>query len=100
MTIKDFGAIDSKRTSQQSETSNEKDFLKMLANQKNRDFQKQDDSSPTAEHLDEPSIIGKKELEGTTHDSQSKDLPPFAENIRISDMLKHQSNDIEEIIKE
>ena len=32
MTIKDFGAIDSKRTSQQSETSNEKDFMKMLAN--------------------------------------------------------------------
>ena len=26
MTIKDFGAIDSKRTSQQSETSNEREF--------------------------------------------------------------------------
>ena len=31
MMIKDFGAIDSKRTSQQSETSNEREFMAMLA---------------------------------------------------------------------
>ena len=36
MTIKDFGGIDSKRTSQVSETSNERDFMKMLQNQKHR----------------------------------------------------------------
>ena len=64
MTIKDFGAIDSKRTSQQSETSNEKDFMRMLANQKNRTQEHAADSngiSPTAEHLEEPSIVGKRE---------------------------------------
>lgn len=67
MTIKDFGAIDSKRTSQQSETSNEKDFMKMLANQKNRNLNNTEDNgiSPTAEHLEEPSIVGKREHAAT-----------------------------------
>jgi hypothetical protein len=70
MTIKDFGGIDSKRTSQQSETSNEKEFLRMLSNQTQKNnpnvnssdgYKNHDISSPTAEHLEEPSIIGRRE---------------------------------------
>ena len=81
MTIKDFGAIDSKRTSQQSETSNEKDFMKMLANQKNRQETSHNlnnpdtqDVSPTAEHLEEPSIIGKRELATTQEGGQEPEI--------------------------
>lgn len=59
MTIKDFEGIDSKRTSQQSETSNERDFLKMLESRKSKVIHDGSDGiSPSAEHLEEPSVIG------------------------------------------
>ena len=65
MTIKDFEGIDSKRTSQQSETSNERDFLKMLENRKHKGVVNDTSEliSPSAEHLEEPSIMGKRETQ-------------------------------------
>ena len=99
MTIKDFSGIDSKRTSQQSETSNEKDFMKMLANQKNRNLDNTngDEISPTAEHLEEPSIIAA--ISGAATDSEAS-VALTAQNMRIADMLKHQSKDNDDIIKD
>ena len=63
MTIRDFGAIDSKRTSQASETSNEREFMKMLAAQQVKASLQlaSDGVSPSAEHLEEPSLVGKRE---------------------------------------
>ena len=87
--------------------------MKMLANQKNKtqvnsmlnNAVNPDDLSPTAEHLEEPSIVGKREL--ATHDSGTMAAAApetsaalAAQNIRIADMLKHQSKDIDEIIKD
>lgn len=71
--------------------------MKMLAQQKNRinhtDLANKD-ISPTAEHLEEPSIMGKLATD------QANDAQGVVQNIRIADMLKHQSKDLEEIIKE
>lgn len=59
--------------------------------------------SPTAEHLEEPSIVGKRELAGLEAGAAAgaeASATVVANNIRISDMLKHQSKDIDEIIKD
>ena len=59
--------------------------------------------SPTAEHLEEPSIVGKRELAGLEAGAAAgaeASAAAVANNIRISDMLKHQSKDIDEIIKD
>ena len=95
MTIRDFSAIDSKRTSQQSETSNERDFIRMLANQQAENNQKtqpvseeNDVVSPSAEHLEEPSIIGKRES-----NSASQDSLPVSDSRGVGDSTKPGASD-------
>ena len=95
MTIRDFSAIDSKRTSQQSETSNERDFIRMLASQQAKTSQKtqpvseeNDLVSPSAEHLEEPSIIGKRESNSASQDSQ-----PVSDSRGVGDSTKPGASD-------
>ena len=82
--------------------------MKMLANQKNRTQEHMNNAdegvSPSAEHLEEPSIVGKRESAGMetagAATGAEASAAAVAHNIRISDMLKHQSKDIDEIIKD
>ena len=68
--------------------------MKMLAKQKQNANHISNTMSPTAEHLQEPSSIGKKDSQ------EARDGHELIQNIKISDMLKHQSKDLDEIIKE
>ena len=95
ITIKDFGLLDSKRTSGVSELSIEKNLENVIMTEKEAGEmikqQRLDEGnivSPSAEHLEEPSIVASRETQ------QVKDK---GENIRISDMLK-QTKDIGQML--
>lgn len=73
--------------------------MKMLSHQRQlkatqgeSNDQQNNDISPTAEFIEEPSLIGKRESQNVTGE---KEGPPrggaVVQNIRIADMLKHQS---------
>ena len=91
MTIKDFGLIDSKRTSNQSETSNEKEFNKMLSLAQAKGSR---DSTPSAEMPQEPSLLGKQSNADLDGDNATAVKSPLSngDSIRISEMLKMQAD--------
>ena len=48
--------------------------------------------SPTAEHLEEPSVVGKRENQQVVSDASkpsANEDPNIPQNIRIADMLKN-----------
>ena len=98
ITIKDFGLLDSKRTSGVSELSIEKNLENVVMTEKEAEMGRQmqleqaDVVSPSAEHLEEPSIVASKETQ------QAGKTDP-GNNIRISDMLK-QTKDIGQILNQ
>ena len=70
ITIKDFGLLDSERTSRVSELSMEKDLENVVMTEKEAgEIGKQqrletgDLVSPSAEHLEEPSIVASRETQ-------------------------------------
>ena len=89
--IKDFSVLDSKRTSGQSEFSNEEQFQKMLEDSQLRNQGNQD---KVTDHLEEPMIVA--------HSTELKNDPSNEslvsnDNIRISEMLK-QKQELSQII--
>ena len=94
ITIKDFQGVDSKRTSLQSEFSNEEQFRKLLEDSQNRNAMKED---KVIDHLEEP-LIQATSVE-LKNDPSDESIQSSKDNIKISEILK-QKQDIHQIINQ
>lgn len=89
ISIKDFGLLDSERTSKVSEMSLDKELENLIVPQNKlpeRGNLADELASPSAEHLEEPSIVASRE----------NDQTDAGESIRIAQMLKGQEPELKE----